>query len=518
MDLTSITTALLEVLQPLTLVYLFIGVFFGIIAGAIPGFTFTMAIILAFPFTFGMDPIQGLTMMIGIYIGGLSGGLISGTLLGIPGTPSSVVTTFDGFPMTQQGDGARALGIGILASVIGTIIGAILLFLMGPVIAKFSLNFGPWEIFALVIFALTLIAGLSGNHLTKGLIAGCLGILIGTIGISPTGIIRFDFGIHGLSGGLSPIPVLIGLFALSQLLKNVEEIKKSLTIHDRSIIKKKIKIPYLQVIKDVYRERWNLLRSSFIGCFIGALPAAGAESATFISYDQAKKMSKEKDKYGKGHPGGIVAAESSNNSTAGGAFIPTITLGIPGDVAQSVMIGVLILHGITPGPGLFQQQPILVNSIYIAILFSALAVLMIQTLLLPFLTRITLIPKSLLIPSILLLSTVGAFALNNRSFDVWVVFVFGVIGYLLTKMNVPLGPVILGLILGPTLEAEMIRALQISSELHLFFTRPISLFFLVLAVGSILFSLKQKNIDQRKNLIKVTKGVQHGKLFRKQSS
>ncbi|MGO4889611.1 tripartite tricarboxylate transporter permease [Anaerobacillus sp. MEB173] len=492
MDLSAILLAAQEVVQPFTLFLILMGVFFGIIAGAIPGFTFTMAIILAFPFTFGMEPIQGLALMIGIYIGGLSGGLISGVLLGIPGTPSSVVTTFDGYPMTKRGEPARALGIGIIASVLGTVIGAILLFVLGPVISKVALQFGPWEIFALVVFALTLIAGLSGGNLMKGLIAGCVGLLIGTVGISPTGAVRFDFGFASLTAGLSAIPVLIGLFAFSQLFKNIEEIKIAYSAEEKSMLKKKVRIPFAQVFRDVFKERWNVLRSSMIGCFVGSLPAAGAESANFISYDRAKKAAKKKEQYGNGHPGGIVAAESSNNSVAGGAFIPTITLGIPGDVAQAVMIGALILHGITPGPGLFAQQPVLVNSIYIAIIVSAVFILLVQTLLLPVLIRMTLIPKSLLIPSILVFSTVGAFALNNRPFDIWIVFVFGLIGFLLVKADVPLGPVILGLILGPTLEAEMIRAFQLSPSVSTFLTRPISLLFLLLAVSSIIFTMRQK--------------------------
>ncbi|MGN8644884.1 tripartite tricarboxylate transporter permease [Gracilibacillus sp. HCP3S3_G5_1] len=495
MEVSFILSALQEVAHPLVLVYIFIGVFFGIIAGAIPGFTFTMAIILAFPFTFGMEPIPGLALMIGIYIGGLSGGLISGTLLGIPGTPSSVVTTFDGFPMSKKGESSRALGIGIISSVFGTIVGALILFMFGPIIGRLTLNFGPWEIFSLIFFALTLIAGLSGASLLKGLIAGCLGLLIGTIGISPTGHIRFDFGFSQMAAGLDAIPVLIGLFAFSQLFTNIEELKEARNKEiDKQVLKQKVKIPFLTVLKDFFNEKWNALRSALIGCFVGALPAAGAESANFISYDRAKKKARETDRqFGEGNPGGIVAAESSNNAVAGGAFIPTITLGIPGDVAQAVMMGALILHGITPGPGLFQNQPVLVNSIYVAIIFSAVAVLVIQLFLLPLLTRITLIPKEILVPTILVMSTVGAFALNNRTFDIWVVFVFGLIGFLLTKAKVPLGPVILGLILGPTLEGELIRALQIDDNIMLFVTRPISLTLLILAFGSVIFSLRKQN-------------------------
>ncbi|UTI42940.1 tripartite tricarboxylate transporter permease [Niallia sp. RD1] len=492
MDISMVLAAFQEVLHPMMILSIVIGVLVGIIAGAIPGFTFTMALILAFPFTFGMEPIQGLAVMIGIYIGGLSGGLISSILLGIPGTPSSVVTTFDGYPMTKNGEAPRALGVGIVSSVIGTIIGAIILFLLGPIIAKGSLLFGPWEIFSLVVFALTLIASLSGKSMLKGLIAGCLGLLIGTVGVSPTGTVRFDFGIPELSSGFSTLPVLIGLFAISQLLMNVEELKSAIpTNQATSNMKKLIRIPYGQVFVDIFQEKWNVLRSSVIGCFIGCLPAAGAESATFISYDQAKKFGKNKAKFGKGHPGGIVASESCNNAVAGGAFIPTITLGIPGDVAQAVMIGALILHGINPGPALFTQQPILVNSIYVVIILSAISIFFIQTLLLPVFTKITAIPKSLMVPCILVISTVGAFALNNQLFDVMLVFIFGLIGFIFHKIDVPLSPIILGLILGPTLEKEMTRAYQMDPSIIPFFTRPISLVFLILAVGSIIFTIIQ---------------------------
>lgn len=520
MDFSHIAAAAAEIAEPTTLLVIMLGVFLGIIAGSIPGFTFTMALVLAFPFTFAMGPIPGLALMIGIYIGGLSGGLIAGTLLGIPGTPSSVVTIFDGYPMTKNGQPARALGIGIAASVVGTILGALVLFLLGPVIGRFTLNFGPWEIFSLVLFALTLVAGLSGRHLVKGLIAGALGLLIAMIGVAPTGQLRFNFDNPQLSGGLDAIPVLIGLFAVSQLLINVEESR----LDNRGTLDRtaKIRVPVRQVLRDMWSEKVNVARSSMIGTFVGTLPAAGAESANFISYDRAKKAQEKKDaprlkamalasaatnaqssqaagaehaasrggtEYGKGHPGGIVASEASNSSVAGGAFIPTISLGIPGDVAQAIMMGALILHGIAPGPGLFDRQPVLVNSIYLAIVVAAVGVLVIQTLLLPFLARVTLVPKAVLVPSVLVLTAVGAFALNNRIFDICLVVIFGVIGYLLVKLGVPLPPMILGLILGRTLEENLLRALQIDPQLSTFITRPISSVFLLLAVGSIAFAL-----------------------------
>lgn len=487
MDIANILEAAAELAQPMVLLTIFFGVFFGIIAGSIPGFTFTMALVLAFPFTFAMGPIQGLALMIGIYIGGLSGGLIAGTLLGIPGTPSSVVTIFDGFPMTKRGEPARALGIGIAASVIGTILGALVLFVLGPLIGRLTLNFGPWEIFSLVLFALTLVAGLSGKHLVKGLIAGCLGLLVAMVGVAPTGQLRFNFDNPQLSGGLDVIPVLIGLFAISQLLINVEESRMDSRTGAGEVTK--IRVPVRRVAKDIWREKLNVGRSSMIGTFVGTLPAAGAESANFISYDRAKKAEKrDPEGYGKGHPGGVVASEASNSSVAGGAFIPTISLGIPGDVAQAIMMGALILHGIAPGPGLFDREPVLVNSIYLSIIIAAVGVLIIQTLLLPFLARVTMVPKAVLVPSVLVLTAVGAFALNNRIFDMWVVLVFGIIGYILVKLSVPLPPVILGLILGGTLEENMLRALQIAEPTE-FITRPISAAFLLLALASIAFAV-----------------------------
>lgn len=300
---------------------------------------------------------------------------------------------------------------------------------------------------------------------------------------------RFNFDNPQLSGGLSAIPVLIGLFAVSQLLVNVEESRLD-TRPSGGTGAPKIRVPYRLVMRDMWHEKRNVVRSSMVGTFIGTLPAAGAESANFISYDRAKKAEKRNpEKYGKGHPGGIVASETSNNAVAGGAFIPTITLGIPGDVAQAVMMGALILHGIAPGPGLFERQPVLVNSIYLSIVIAALCVLVVQTLLLPFLARVTLVPKAILVPCILVLTAVGSFAMNNRIFDIWVVVAFGIIGFLLVKLSVPLGPMILGLILGSTLEEELLRALQLSDTLSTFVTRPISLTFLILAVGSIGFSL-----------------------------
>ncbi|MFD1773877.1 tripartite tricarboxylate transporter permease [Paenibacillus rhizophilus] len=486
MDYVHVLQAFYEVLKLVNLFYLFIGTLAGIIAGTIPGLTFTTAIILALPFTFGMDPISGLTLMIGIYTGGASGGLVTSTLIGIPGTPSAVTTMFDGHPMSQKGESGRALGLGIIASVFGTIFGAIILFFFGPLVAKISLKFGPWEVFSLMVFALTLIAGLSGASLLKGLIAGLFGLLIATIGYDPNGQLRFDFGMDSLASGIAPLPALMGLFGLSTLLKNIEELRNPIS---KPKTKANIRIPMLQVCKDMIREKFVVVQSSIIGVLIGALPAAGAETAAFIAYDQAKKFAKDKEKYGTGHPGGIIASEASNNANAGGSFIPSITLGIPGDMASAVMLGVLIMHGITPGPGLFQAQPVLAQSIFVALLLSAFMLLITQTALLPLLVRISYIPMAVLVPSIIVFSCLGAFALNNQMVDVWMVVIFGLIGYVLDKIDVPIGPIILGLLLGPKAEEELMKALQINSEITPFFAHPISLIFLLLTVSSIVLTI-----------------------------
>lgn len=481
-----------EVLTFQVISLIIIGVICGIIAGSIPGFTVTMGIVLAFPFTFAMDPIHGLALMTAILVGGYTGGLISGIMLGIPGTPSSICTVYDGYPMAKNGEPGRALGIGIMSSFFGTIFSVLVLIIFGPIVAKFSLNFGPWEITTLIIFALTLVGSLSTGAMLKGLIAAGLGLLIATTGFSGGGQVRFNFGLDFLSSGLAILPVLIGCFAFSQLMNNVEQLKKNTEQGEKfKNVDTNIKIPYLQILKDLWKEKFNLLRSSSIGSIIGAIPAVGGTAANFVSYDQAKKFAKNPDEFGKGHPGGIVAAESSNNAVLGGAFIPTLTLGIPGNTPMAIMIGVLILHGITPGPLLFRDQPVLVGSIFVSLLVSAFVLLAVMFFLIRIFTKIAQVPPAILVPLVLMLAGVGSYALNNSMFDVWTLFIFGIIGYLFSKAGVPLAPLILGVVLGNQLETNLFRALELEASVGTFFTRPISLTMIILTVLSIIFSIWQ---------------------------
>ncbi|MGJ7458357.1 tripartite tricarboxylate transporter permease [Halomonas sp. RA08-2] len=482
--------ALGQVSSPSVLLLILAGVLFGIIGGSIPGFTVTMAILVVFPFTFAMDPVSGVSLMVGVFVGGYSGGIVSGVMLGIPGTPSSITTVYDGYPMAQNGEPGRALGIGVAASFLGTLISVAVLVFFGPLIASFSMNFRPWEITALILFALTLVAGLSNGALLKGLLAAALGLLITTVGYDRNSNLRFDFGIPAFSSGFEILPVMIGIFAFSQLLGNLEKLRDDPGSGARRV-DTNVAIPYRTILKDMAGQKLNTLRSSLIGSLVGALPGTGGTVANFISYDQAKKFSRHPERFGTGTPDGIVASEASNSAVAGGAFVPTLALGIPGDLPMAIMMGVLILHGITPGPLMFEQNPVLVGAIYASLLIGAVVMVLCQLLLVRWFAKISLIPQQILVPVVLMLCAIGAYALNNNLFDIWVLFGFGLLGYLLWKAEVPLTPLILGVVLGNNLERQLFRALELDDSWMTFLTRPLSALFLALAVASIIFSLYQ---------------------------
>ncbi len=484
----SFLQALTEVGDLYTLSLILAGVLFGIVGGSIPGFTVTMAILVVFPFTFAMDPVSGIALMVGVFVGGYSGGIVSGVMLGIPGTPSSITTVYDGYPMAKNGEPGRALGIGMLASFFGTLISILMLIFFGPLIAKFSMNFRPWEITALIVFALTLVAGLSNGALLKGLMAAAIGLFITTVGFDRNSNLRFDFGLDSLTSGFEILPVMIGIFAFSQLMNNIEE------LHAQDEAKKvdtSVTIPYRKIFSDISKQKLNTLRSSLIGGLVGALPGTGGTVANFLSYDQAKKFSRYPERFGTGIPDGIIASEASNSAVAGGAFIPTLALGIPGDLPMAIMMGVLILHGITPGPLMFEQNPVLVGSIYASLLIGAFVMVACQIFLVRWFARVANIPQQILVPAVLMLCAVGSFALNNNLFDVWVLFIFGIIGYLLWKADVPLTPLILGVVLGENLENQLFRALELDPHWTTFLTRPFSALFLALALASIVFSIRQ---------------------------
>ncbi|MEM7022145.1 MAG: tripartite tricarboxylate transporter permease [Pseudomonadota bacterium] len=490
--------AFLAVADVQTLALMVLGVAAGLIAGAIPGFTITMAIVLTLPFTFGLSATQGLATMLGVFVGGLSGGLMSGMLTGIPGTPSSIATTFDGFPLVRKGQPGLALGIGIWSSFFGGIISAVLLVALAPQLARIGLEFGPWDYFALVLFALTITASLAGDNMVKGLIAGVLGLLVATIGEDGiNGVARFNFGIDALRQGFAFLPVLIGLFAFSQLMSDVE----STTAARRPLMEARtraVRIEHLRAIRMVF-ERWtNLIRSALIGVFTGILPAAGGSISNILAYDQAKKASKTPEDFGSGTPDGIVAPESANNATAGGALITMMALGIPGDIVTAVMLGALLIHNVVPSPSFINDQPVLAYSIFIAFFLAHFMMIGLQAGCLRIFVLITRLPMYILAGVILAYCAIGVFSLNTVTFDLWTLFWFGIIGYGMRLLGFPLAPMILGVVLGHIAELNLSRALAISDDLSLFLTRPWSLFFLVLACFSALFPLYQRERGKKR--------------------
>ncbi|MDA7966028.1 tripartite tricarboxylate transporter permease [Ruegeria sp.] len=484
--------AFLEIANVQTLMLMTIGAAAGLISGAIPGFTIAMGVVLTLPFTFGMNASQGIATMIGVFVGGLSGGLMSGILTGIPGTPSSVATTFDGFPMARRGQPGFALGLGVWASFFGGIISAIMLVALAPQLARLGLEFQPWDYFSLVFFALTITASLSGENMIKGLIAGMLGLFIATIGEDDVnGIARFDFGIDYLRDGFGFLPVLIGLFAFSQLMSDVRDPKDARAKLSQTE-EMDIRIEHRRAAIAVLRRWKNLIVSSLIGMFTGILPAAGSAISNILAYDQAKKMSPNPEEFGLGCEDGIIAPESANNATAGGSLITMMALGIPGDVITAVMLGALLIHDVVPSPSFINDSPVLANAIFIAFFFANFLVLFLQSGLLRAFVLITKVRMYMLASVILAFCGIGVFALNNVTSDIWTLFFFGIFGYVFRSLGFPLAPLILGVVLGPVAESWLARALAISSDPVLFVTNPWSLFFLIMAAFSIGFSFYQK--------------------------
>ena len=478
-------------LDPVTLGLMGIGTLAGLLAGAIPGFTIAMGVILTLPFTFGMSPIQGLATMMGVFVGGFSGGLMSCMLTGIPGTPSSVATTFDGFPMVRSGKPGLALGLGLWSSFFGGMISAVILVALAPQLAFLGLEFGPWDYFSLIVFALTITVSLSGDNMIKGLIAGLLGLFAACVGEDEiNGVARFAFGSDHIRQGFAFLPVLIGLFAFSQLLSDVEDSAKAKAPLMKNSAEA-IRVEHRKAIAAVLMNWINLIRSSFIGIFTGILPAAGGSISNILAYDQAKKASNNRNEFGKGAVNGIIAPEAANNATAGGALIMMMALGIPGDIVTAIMIGALMIHNIIPGPSFIQDEPLLAYGVFIAFFAAHFFMVGLQAFALRLFLLVTRIPMYILASVILAYCAIGVFALHNITFDIWVMFGFGVIGYFMRKLGFPLAPMILGVVLGKLAELNIARAIGISDDYSLFVTRPWSLFFLIMAIVSVLFPFYQ---------------------------
>jgi putative tricarboxylic transport membrane protein len=486
------------ILQLQYFVPLLVGTIAGVIGGALPGVTITMTVIVVLPFTFGLDPLQGLAAMIGVYVGGSAGGSITASLLGIPGTPSAVATTFDGFPMTKKGQAGRSVWVGVYSAFIGGALGGLFLIeLTGP-FASLALKFGPWEFFSLFVFALSMVAGLVGRSVTKGLISGAIGLVVTIVGPDPiTGVQRFTMNIHQLEGGFPFLPVLIGIFAFAQLMPDIEQIHpggQGMTTPTRI----SLNVSHRDVLWDIFCRPFILLWCTFIGILIGVLPAIGGSAANIMAYDQAKKFSKRPEKFGTGIPEGIMASEASNSANVAGSLMMIMAFGIPGDAVTAVMMGALTIHGIQPGPLFVSQHPKVAYGIYAAYLVAL--PLMVATIWVGSRAwlRIITMPKAMLIPIVLVLCVVGAYALSNSMNGVYVLALFCLIGYGMVKARIPLAPLILGVVLGDQIESNLIQSISTDSNPMLFITHPISGGLLAASVLSIIFAVWQHSRETKR--------------------
>lgn len=445
--------------------------------GAIPGLTGAMLIALTLPLTFSMGGEQALVLLISMYVGSVSGGLITATLLRMPGTPASIMTTLDGYPMAKQGQPGRALGLGVAASFIGGMISWGFLVLLAKPMADWSTMFGPFEFFALVLMAMVLIASVGGSSLAKGLLSGFLGILATMPGTAPaTGQIRWTLGVHAMDDGFKLLPVLIGLFAVNQIIRDIVHLDEPI---ERIQLKRE---GMFLSFGDWMKHAVNLLRSSVIGTWIGILPGIGANVGSVVAYSAARSLSKTPEEFGSGSEEGIIASESANNATVGGALIPLIAMGIPGSVIDAILLGALVIHGLQPGPLLFDQNP---NAVYVimgTMLLANIFMFGFMLLSLGWLSKLATIPRAYLLPVILTFCVIGSFALGNRMFDVWAMLGFGVFGFALEKLKIPLAPFVIGFVLAPIAEEHLSAGLMQTGGSYLpLVTRPISLIFCSIA-------------------------------------
>jgi putative tricarboxylic transport membrane protein len=484
--------AIQGMLQFKYLLPLAVGTLVGVVGGAMPGITNTMTVIMVLPFTFGLEPLQGLSVMIGVYVGGESGGLITSCLLGIPGKPSSVATMFDGYPMAKKGEPGRALWLGIWASFFGGLLGAVFLIGTTEPLAKLALEFGPWEYFSLFVFALSMVAGLTGASITAGLLAGAIGLVITVLGNDPIfGAPRLTLGIHWLEGGVPFLPVLIGVFAFAQIMSDVEKLGAGGRDVAAGFTVPRLAVSHRKVIWEILSRPFLLLWTSIVGLLIGVLPAVGGSAANVMAYDQAKKFSRHPERFGTGTPEGIIASEAANNSNVGGSLVTIMAFGIPGDAVTAVMLGALTIHGIQPGPLFISQEPKLAYGIFAAYVLAHFLFLAILFLGVRWFLRVVLVPKSILFPVILVLCVVGAYALGNTMATVYVLLACGVLGYGMVKGGLPLAPLILGVILGDQIEINLVRSIMTDADPWLFLTRPISGGLLVASVASVAFAFWQ---------------------------
>lgn len=464
-----------------------IGVAIGTIIGAIPGMTTPMGVALALPFTFTMPPVTGILLLLGVYKGGLYGGSITAILIKTPGTPAASCTVLDGYPLSQKGDARKALDIALYASCTADLISNVSLILFAGVLASFALSFGPPEFFTLIVFSLTIIAGVSGPSLAKGILSGCLGLILATVGLDLVyGTERFIFGDYRLMAGLNFIPVLIGLFALPEIIDRATRRARPGSLRAQNLGVGATLADYRRVLK-------STVRGSIFGVMLGAIPGIGGAPAAFLSYSEARRTSKNPENFGKGEIEGVAAAEAGNNGVAGATMIPLLALGIPGDVITAVILGAFMIHGLRPGPILFEQNLPMIYALFMGILLSSAYLLLVGKIAIRFFSRVATVPNRILYPIVLVLCVYGAYAVNNNLFDILVMLLMGLVGYSMLRLDIPVAPFLIAYVLGPLLEDNFRQSLLIADGDNTIFIRnAICITFWVLTCMSLFLLIRSR--------------------------
>lgn len=480
-----------------TLLALVVGVCGGIVIGALPGLGATMGIAILIPVTYTMDPVPALVMLTSVYTSAIYGGSITAILLHTPGTPASAATAMDGYQLTLKGEGLRAIGMATVGSMVGGTISGIMLLLISPPLARFSLRFNAPEYFLLAIFGLTIIGSLAANNLLKGLISGVFGLCLALVGYDIIyGIPRFDYGITALQSGIETVPALIGLFSLSQVMLQAENIGSE----KRELVTAELKGRFLPSLAEIKMLIPNFIRSSVVGLVVGILPGAGGDIGSWVGYNEAKRFSKHKEEFGKGSIEGICASETANNAVTGGALIPLLTLGIPGSSAAAVLLGGLMIHGLTPGSSLFTNQGGITYSIIVGFILANILMGIIGILAARHVVNVVKVSYNILAPIIIVLSVVGAYAINISFVDCCVMAAFGLLGYFMRKFDFPTAPVVLGLILGSMAEQGLLRSIVMAKDTNLlvyYVSRPICVVLMLLIVLAIFAPVLTNKLSQK---------------------
>lgn len=470
-DLDALITALVQLAQPISLLLLVGGIVLGLLIGILPGLGPPIAIALALPFTFYLDTVPSLILLLGIYSAAIYGGSISAIAVGIPGTGAAIATVQDGHQMFKAGQGGEALGFSLTGSIIGGLFSVVCLALISPLLAELAAKFGPREYLAISVFGLVVVVRVAGRSLSKGLLMGGLGIFLTTWGLDElNGTERYTFGSYHLYEGLPLVPFLVGLFAMSEVMIGAERAFTRIEFSQSSLT---VKLPG---IKQLFKLKDVLLRSSIIGTIIGIIPGEGAAVGAFFAYSEAKRKSASPDKFGTGIPEGIVAPETANNATVGGALVPTLTLGVPGSPAAAVLLGALLIQGLAPGPRLFAERPDLMYAIFIGLFLINILMMFIGLVAIRFAARLIMVPTTIILPTVMLLSFVGIYSVSNSFFNVGVLLGAGILGYVVRKLGYSIAPLSIGFVLGPILENALRQSLTIADgSIAEFFNSPIGL-------------------------------------------